>query len=122
VRRFNFFEYNHISALLFLQKNPDVTVRSRGVMEKCTYCLQRISRARIAARKQGRLIRDGEVVPACQQACPTRAIVFGDINNNAAQVVAAKSSPLNYGLLVDTGARPRTTYIARIRNPNREES
>jgi molybdopterin-containing oxidoreductase family iron-sulfur binding subunit len=118
VRRFNFFEYNDLSASERQGKNPDVTIRPRGVMEKCTYCLQRINRARIAAKEQRRAIRDGEAVPACQQACPTGAIVFGNLRDRTARVVAAKMSPLNYGLLVETGARPRTTYIAKIRNPN----
>jgi molybdopterin-containing oxidoreductase family iron-sulfur binding subunit len=120
VRRFNFFEYNHLSASQYQGKNPNVTIRSRGVMEKCTYCLQRISAARIAAHREHRRIRDGEIIPACAQACPTGAIVFGDIRNAASQVNLAMASPLNYGMLEETGARPRTTYIAKIRNLNKE--
>jgi molybdopterin-containing oxidoreductase family iron-sulfur binding subunit len=105
---------------LKLLRNPDVTVRSRGVMEKCTYCVQRISRARIHAQNEGRKIRDGEVVTACQAACPTQAIVFGDLNDPQSAVRQAKSSPLDYTLLAELNTRPRTTYLAQVRNPDPE--
>jgi molybdopterin-containing oxidoreductase family iron-sulfur binding subunit len=119
VRRFNFLEYSDWTpSRLALQHNPDVTVRSRGVMEKCTYCVQRISGARIAAEREGRRIRDGEVITACQAACPTRAIVFGDLNDPASEVRRAKQEPLNYALLEELGTQPRTTYLAALRNPN----
>jgi molybdopterin-containing oxidoreductase family iron-sulfur binding subunit len=121
VRRFNFFDYNkHLDAdpIAQLRPNPDVTVRERGVMEKCTYCVQRINAARIAAENEGRRIRDGEVITACQAACPTAAIVFGDLNNAASAVVRAKQSPLNYPVLGDLNTRPRTTHIAAMRNPH----
>jgi molybdopterin-containing oxidoreductase family iron-sulfur binding subunit len=119
VRRFNFLQYTDLeSESLKLQRNPNVTVRSRGVMEKCTYCVQRISAARIEAKKEGRAIGDGEVVTACQAVCPTQAIVFGDINDPDSQVARLKASPLNYGMLADLNTTPRTSYLARLRNPN----
>jgi Fe-S-cluster-containing dehydrogenase component/anaerobic selenocysteine-containing dehydrogenase len=119
VRRFNFLEYTDFeSESLKLQRNPNVTVRARGVMEKCTYCVQRISAARIAAKLEGRAIGAGEVVTACQAACPTRAIVFGNLNDPASEVAQRKASPLNYGLLTELNTHPRTTYLAKLRNPN----
>ncbi|MFG1410703.1 TAT-variant-translocated molybdopterin oxidoreductase [Xanthobacter sp. VTT E-85241] len=115
VRRFNWFDFtSNNPPELQASRNPDVTVRSRGVMEKCTYCVQRISEARITAKKEGRPIRDGEVVTACQQACPTRAISFGDITDAASQVSRQKASPRNYSLLEEANTWPRTTYLARI--------
>jgi Fe-S-cluster-containing dehydrogenase component len=124
VRRFNFFgyadgqEYKNLGAeALDAQKNPDVTVRARGVMEKCTYCVQRISRARRQAEKENRTIRDGEVVTACAAACPTRAIHFGDLGQDG-KVRRLRSEPQHYALLGDLGTRPRTTYLARVFNPN----
>jgi molybdopterin-containing oxidoreductase family iron-sulfur binding subunit len=118
VRRFNFLDYQKEEESLKAQRNPEVTVRMRGVMEKCTYCLQRITRARIEAEKQGRRIRDGEVVTACQAACPTQAIVFGDLNDEKSAVQRAKRSPLAYDLLAELNTRPRTGYQARVLNPN----
>ena len=124
VRRFNFFLFSDMPGTdwdtpsLKLGRNPDVTVRSRGVMEKCTYCVQRISEARIASEKQDRDIKDGEIKTACQQVCPTGAIVFGDINNKGSAVSKIKSGPRNYQLLAELNTRPRTTYVAAVRNPN----
>jgi molybdopterin-containing oxidoreductase family iron-sulfur binding subunit len=121
VRRFNFLDYNQElrhDATLQLLPNPDVTVRSRGVMEKCTFCVQRINAARIDAEKQGRSIRDGEVVTACQAACPTEAIVFGDLNDADSRVKQLAASPLNYSVLGELNTRPRTTYLAVVRNPH----
>jgi molybdopterin-containing oxidoreductase family iron-sulfur binding subunit len=121
VRHFNFFHYaDYETPALKAQRNPDVTVRTRGVMEKCTYCVQRINAAKIEAEKQGRRVRDGEVVTACQQACPTEAIVFGDMNDPNSHVAALKAEPANYAMLAELNTRPRTTYLGAIRNPNPE--
>jgi molybdopterin-containing oxidoreductase family iron-sulfur binding subunit len=121
VRRFNFLQYSDLEAeSLKLQRNPNVTVRARGVMEKCTYCVQRISAARVAAKNEGRAIRDGEVVTACQAACPSGALVFGNLNDPDSQVARRKASPLNYGMLAELNTRPRTTYLAKVKNPNPE--
>jgi molybdopterin-containing oxidoreductase family iron-sulfur binding subunit len=121
VRRFNFLDYNaqlRQHATLQLLPNPDVTVRSRGVMEKCTYCVQRISAGRIQAEIESRRIHDGEVVTACQAACPTEAIVFGDLNDATSRVRGQSANPLNYSVLGELNTRPRTTYLAAVRNPN----
>jgi molybdopterin-containing oxidoreductase family iron-sulfur binding subunit len=121
VRRFNFFKYADFDTpSLKLLHNPDVTVRSVGVMEKCTYCVQRINQAKIEAEKEERSVHDGEIVTACQQACPTQAIVFGDINDPNSRVSKVKASSLNYGLLADLNTKPRTTYQAKLSNPNPE--
>ena len=121
VRRFNFFQYSdYDTPSLKLLRNPDVTLRTRGVMEKCTYCVQRINAARIQAEKEDRQIRDGEVVTACQQACPTQAIVFGNINDSESRVSKLKAETLDYGLLTDLNTRPRTSYLAKLKNPNPE--
>jgi molybdopterin-containing oxidoreductase family iron-sulfur binding subunit len=121
VRRFNFLLYSDwTTESIKLQRNPDVTIRSRGVMEKCTYCVQRISHARVNAKLEDRRIRDGEVLTACQSACPTEAIVFGDINDPESRVSQLKRSALNYGLLAELNTRPRTSYLAIVRNPNPE--
>jgi molybdopterin-containing oxidoreductase family iron-sulfur binding subunit len=121
VRRFNFFLYQDWETPTFkMMRNPEVTVRSRGVMEKCTYCVQRISRARIDAKNQGREMRDGDVVTACESACPAQAIVFGDVNDPASRVSRLKAGERNYGLLTELQTKPRTTYLAAVRNPNPE--
>jgi Fe-S-cluster-containing dehydrogenase component len=118
VRRFNFFEYTsdeqENSPVRVLGRNPNVTVRSRGVMEKCTYCIQRISRARINAKDADRKIRDGEVTPACAQACPAAAITFGDVHDAGSRVARLKTHPFNYAMLAELNTRPRTTYLARL--------
>ncbi len=119
VRRFNFLLFQDwVTESIKLQRNPDVTVRSRGVMEKCTYCVQRIREGEIRSEDQDRFIRDGEVQTACQQACPTQAIVFGDINQKANRVAKLKEEKLNYALLAELNTRPRTTYLAELHNPN----
>jgi molybdopterin-containing oxidoreductase family iron-sulfur binding subunit len=125
VRRFNFLRFQDWETPQFkLLRNPEVTVRSRGVMEKCTYCVQRINNARIEAEKaengKGRPIRDGEIVTACEQACPTQAIVFGNANDKNSRVAKLREQQRNYTLLGELNARPRTTYLAAVRNPNPE--
>jgi MoCo/4Fe-4S cofactor protein with predicted Tat translocation signal len=119
VRRFNFLLFQDwTTPQLKLMRNPEVTVRSRGVMEKCTYCVQRISNGRIAAEREDRSLRDLEIVTACQQACPTQAIVFGDINNPSAMVTQQKQNPRNYSVLEELNTRPRTSWLAAVLNPN----
>ncbi len=130
VRRFNFYKYsagqpwrpgtNYDLPVLKLSANPEVSIRGRGVMEKCTYCVQRIDSARQTAKIQGREVKDGEIVTACQQACPTGAIVFGNINDKSSAVSKLKEQPHDYSLLGELGTRPRTTYLAKLSNPNPE--
>ncbi len=121
VRRFNFLAFADFrSPGQRMQYNPDVTVRSRGVMEKCTYCVQRIRQAEIGEETSQRPIADGDVLTACQAVCPTRAIVFGDLNDSHSTVKNWHDSPLNYSLLDDLNTAPRTTYLAQLRNPNPE--
>ncbi|HVT03536.1 MAG TPA: TAT-variant-translocated molybdopterin oxidoreductase [Thermoanaerobaculia bacterium] len=130
VRRFNWYSYSEydipgrqaiIKGESFkAMRNPNVTVRSRGVMEKCSYCVQRVNAARQEAEKGDRRIRDGEVVTACQSACPGEAIVFGDINDKTSRVAARKAQPANYGLLTELNTQPRTTYLPTLKNPNPE--
>jgi len=121
VRRFNFLLFTDWTTETFkMMNNPDVSVRSRGVMEKCTYCVQRINFARIGAKREDRQIRDGEFETACQQVCPTEAITFGNINDPESRVSKAKTDPRNYALLGELGTKPRTTYLAEMRNPNPE--
>ena len=119
VRRFNYLQYSdQDTPQIQLMHNPDVTVRARGVMEKCTYCMQRVNEGRIQAEKEDRLLRDGEVVTACQQACPTNAIIFGDIRNTKSAVSRLKQEPHTYGMLTELNTYPRTTYLAKVHNPN----
>jgi molybdopterin-containing oxidoreductase family iron-sulfur binding subunit len=124
VRRFNFLRYSdRTSPLAAMMYNPDVTVRMRGVMEKCTYCVQRIEHAKIDSQVSGQPISEQRLKTACQQACPTQAIVFGDLNaeklgGRPSEVKRWKASPLNYGMLDDLNTRPRTTYLARVTNPS----
>src|ERR1700678_3608004 len=121
VRRFNFLLYSdYTTPSLFGMRNPNVTVRSRGVMEKCTYCVQRINAAKILSEEQNRAVRDGEIVTACQGACPADAIVFGNIGDKNSRVSKLKANSRNYSLLDDLNTRPRTTYLARVLNPNPE--
>ncbi|MFN2370454.1 MAG: 4Fe-4S dicluster domain-containing protein, partial [Candidatus Krumholzibacteriia bacterium] len=121
VRRFNWFNnFEDLTATQRLVLNPDVTVRARGVMEKCTYCVQRIEKARVAARVEGRRIMDGDITPACAQTCPTEAIVFGDLNDPTSRVSRMREDSRAYDLLGYLNVKPRTFYLARLRNPNPE--
>jgi Fe-S-cluster-containing dehydrogenase component len=119
VRHFNFFQYSDFDTpQLKLLRNPEVTVRSRGVMEKCSYCIQRITAARVQAEKEDRPIRDGEVLTACQAACPSGSIIFGNLNDSGSEVSRQRSLPRNYTLLAELNTRPRTTYLAKVPNRN----
>lgn len=126
VRRFNYLNFadkttdklGRDAPTLRLLNNPDVTVRGRGVMEKCTFCVQRINSARIESKRTGAPLKDGDIVTACQQACPTQAIVFGDLSDPASRVTKLRSDPRSYGLLADLNTRPRTTYLAKVTNPS----
>ena len=123
VRRFNFFDYQlpvvqPEQSLKQLAFNPEVTVRSRGVMEKCTYCVQRIRNTSILADNDRRPLKDGEVQTACQQSCPAQAITFGDLKLSGSEVATEQSKPRAYGMLDELNVKPRTKYLARIRNPN----
>jgi MoCo/4Fe-4S cofactor protein with predicted Tat translocation signal len=121
VRRFNFLLFQDWETPQFkLMRNPDVTIRSRGVMEKCTYCVQRISEHRIDAERADTTIKDGDLQTACQQSCPANAIVFGNLNDPNSQVNKWKAQARNYSLLGELNTRPRTTYLAEVRNPNPE--
>jgi len=121
VRRFNFFLYQDWTTPTYqLMRNPEVTVRSRGVMEKCTYCVQRIQNAKIQSELEDRKVRDGEIVTACQAVCPTEAIVFGDVNDPNSRVSKLKQNERNYSVLGELNTRPRTTYLGQLKNPNPE--
>ena len=123
VRRFNFFNY-HIDEeqprqrVKLMVYNPEVTVRARGVMEKCTFCVQRIQKAKITAKNARQPVKDGDIVTACQQACPTDAIVFGDLNDATSRVARLQGVPRAYSLLGELNNHPRVRYLARVRNPN----
>jgi molybdopterin-containing oxidoreductase family iron-sulfur binding subunit len=121
VRRFNWFDYNaHLSETEMMVKNPNVTVRGRGVMEKCTFCVQRIREAEIAAGREGREVRGDDVRTACQQACPTNAIVFGSLTDPESEMVRRREQPRSYSVLHELGTEPRVRYLARVRNTNPE--
>ena len=121
VRRFNFLLYSDFDTeSLKFGRNPDVSVRSRGVMEKCTYCVQRIQSAKIKAKREYRELKDQEIKSACQQTCPSDAIVFGDINDANSLVTKWTRTDRRFGLLQELGTRPRTIYLGKVRNPNPE--
>ncbi len=121
VRRFNWFEYAREDTLANMMLNPDVTVRSRGVMEKCSFCVQRIEEVRVEAKREGRPIADGDVLPACQQSCPARAIVFGDMNDPESAVSKLIAGGRHYRLLEETNVRPSVGYLGLVRNRQDDE-
>jgi len=121
VRRFNFLDYtNQVPETRRMQYNPNVSVRMRGTMEKCSYCVQRIQEARISARRDDRKLRDGDIKTACQQACASGCISFGDLNDSSSRVAKLSKLDRQYKLLPEIGTQPRTTFLAKIRNPNPE--
>ncbi len=122
VRRFNWFEYAHEDKLANMALNPDITVRSRGVMEKCSFCVQRIEEARIKAKKEGRAIADGDVRPACQQSCPAGSIVFGDMNDPESAVSKLIASGRHYRMLEETNVKPSVGYLGLVRNREENEN
>jgi molybdopterin-containing oxidoreductase family iron-sulfur binding subunit len=124
VRRFNYLAFHGVDGVLpeteKMHMNPNVTIRMRGVMEKCSYCVQRIQEGKIAAKRDGRVLRDGDIVTACQQACPSEAITFGDLNDASGKVAKLRDLDRSYRLLAELGTGPRTTYLGKIRNLNPE--
>ena len=125
VRRFNFLQWSdQQTPTIKMMRNPDVTVRSRGVMEKCTFCVQRVNAARIQAEREDRPVQDGEVKTACQQTCPTNAIVFGNLIGSKADKVTPspvrqlRENPLTYSVLAELSTHPRVTYLSQLRNPH----
>jgi molybdopterin-containing oxidoreductase family iron-sulfur binding subunit len=121
VRRFNFLDFTgQVPETRRMQYNPNVTVRVRGVMEKCSYCVQRIQEAKITARRENRAVRDGDIKVACQQACATGCITFGDLNSPTSEVAKLAKLDRQYKVLAEVGTQPRTSYLAKIRNPNPE--
>ena len=120
VRHFNWFNYAHEDPIANLALNPDVTVRTRGVMEKCTFCVQRIEEKKIHARNEGRPIKDGEIQTACQQSCPANAIIFGDMTDLASMVNENKKNGRDYLLLEELNTKPAVSYLAKV--SNREET
>jgi molybdopterin-containing oxidoreductase family iron-sulfur binding subunit len=122
VRRFNFFDYRKdLAPTQKMAYNPEVTVRSRGIMEKCTYCVQRIEAAKITAKNERRALRDGEIVPACAQTCPSQAVVFGDLSDPASRVSRLLADPRSYHMLAELNIKPRTAHLARLRNPGESD-
>ncbi|MBI5217038.1 MAG: 4Fe-4S dicluster domain-containing protein [Ignavibacteriae bacterium] len=122
VRRFNWFDYEHGDSMQKLVLNPDIGVRERGIMEKCSLCVQRIQEAKIQAKKERRAVRDGEILPACAQSCPAKAIVFGDMNDPKSELVKQMNNPRHYGVLEEIGVRPSVGYMTLVHNREEGES